>query len=74
MTLSELQQRIDVRHITSYGNYKVTIIYRGKKYWCITTDSLAVDCIWHDGAKFFYTERTALLALWNECKRKNNLR
>lgn len=74
MTLTELQQRVDVRPTSGYGHYKVTIEYRGKQYSCTTTDSMAVDCIWYGGAKFFYTERKALVALWNECKRKNNLR
>lgn len=74
MRLTELQQRINVQKTTSYGHYKVIIEYRGKRYYCTTTDSLAYDCIMFGGAKFFYTERTALLALWRECKRKNNLR
>lgn len=75
MKTSELQQRIDVRTTTSYGHYKVTIEYRGKQYSCITTDALAYDRYLDDDAKGkLYTARTACLALWRECKRKNNLR
>mgnify|MGYP000132211655 CR=1 FL=1 len=54
---------------------KVTIEYRGKQYSCTTTDSLAYDRYLDDDAKGkLYTARTACLALWRECKRKNNLR
>ena len=74
MSTSELQQRIDVRTTNSYGHYKVTIQFRGKQYSCITTDALAYDRYLDDEAKGFYTQRRACLALWNECKRKNNLR
>lgn len=74
MSTSELQLRINVQTTTSYGHYKVTIHYKGKQYSCITTNALAYDRYLDDDAKGFYTQRTACLALWNECKRKNNLR
>lgn len=73
MTTAQLSSRIDARTTTSYGHYKVTIKYRGKQYSCITTNALAYDKYMDEDAKGFYNQRRALLALWNECKRKNNL-
>jgi len=77
MTTQQLLERIDARKTTSYGHYRVTIQYRGKKYTCISNDSLAYDrhldteC-WYSRGKL-YTQKEALQTLWNECKRKNNL-
>jgi hypothetical protein len=73
MTTQELINRIDVRNTTSYGHYRVTIQYRGKEYNCTTTDSLAVDKHDNEDASGFYTQKSALMTLWRECKRKNNL-
>lgn len=74
MTTAQLSSRIDAKRITSYGNYKVSIIYRGKKYWCISTDSMAFDrYLDSDAKRGHYTQRDALKSFWNECKRKNNL-
>ena len=73
MTTKELKDRVSVSLTTMYGHYKVRIKYRGKEYSCITTDSLSYDAIkWHDEDE--KTERQALLSLYNECKRKNDLR
>lgn len=74
MTVSELSQRVDAVKTTSYGHYKVTIEYRGKKYSCISTDSMAYDRYLDDDAKTGYTQKDALKAFWSECKKKNNLR
>jgi len=73
MTTAQLSSRIDASRTSSYGHYKVTIQFRGKEYSCITTDALAYDRYLDDEAKGFYTQKGACLALWNECKRKNNL-
>ncbi len=74
MTTQQLLERIDVRSTTSYGHWKVTIRYRGKKYSCISNESLAVDRHMDDDSKGkLYTQKDALKILWNECKRKNNL-
>jgi hypothetical protein len=75
MNISELLQRIDARKTTSYGHYKVTIQYRGKEYSCISTDSQAFDrYLDGDATRGHYTQKDALKAFWNECKRRNNLR
>jgi hypothetical protein len=73
MTTQELLNRIDARTTSSYGHFRVTIEYRGKKYSCTTTDSMAYDKHLDEDAKGFHTQKSALKALWNECKRKNNL-
>lgn len=73
MTTQELINRIDVRTTTSYGHYRITIQYRGKQYSCTTNNSLAIDKHDDEYASGIYTQKSALLTLWNECKRKNNL-
>jgi hypothetical protein len=73
MTTVELYKRIDLALIY-YGHYRVVIKYRGKQYSCISTNTKAVDRINSDEKmKFYPTEKSALIALWNECKRANNL-
>lgn len=75
MTTQELLNRIDACTTTSYGHYKVTIQYRGKKYSCITTNSEAYDRYNDEERKGnrYYSQLDALKDLWRECKRKNNL-
>lgn len=78
MNVSELSQRVMVSGTTSYGHYKVEILYRGKWYRCTTNNSVAVDRHDDEEAKGpnyqgIYTQKEALKSLYNECKRKNNL-
>jgi len=73
MTTQQLLERVNVIGTSSYGHYKVSIIYRGKKYYCTTTNSLAYDIYLDEDSKGIYTQKFALKTLWNECKRKNNL-
>jgi hypothetical protein len=74
MTTQQFYHRIDLR-LSSYGHYRVTIQYRNKQYSCTTTNSMAVDRLNSDERMTFYpTEKSALIALWNECKRANNLK
>lgn len=79
MTTQELRGRITIQW-KGYGTYKVTIEYRGKCYSCTSHNSLAYDRIkgYADevpdrALKDFYTYKGALLALYDECKRANNL-
>jgi len=67
MTTVELYKRIDL-DLIYYGHYRVVIKYRGKQYSCISTNTKAVDRINSDEP-----DKSALLSLWNECKRANNL-
>lgn len=78
MTLKELSERVRNQWVGS-GTHRVYIIYRGKEYTCLTHNTLATDRLRHcyeiesrciEGGG---TEKQAYLALWNECKRKNNL-
>jgi len=75
MTRIELKRRISTR-FAGHGHFKVTIVYRGKDYSCITTNTLAIDKIGEERTtplEFYVTEKQALQALWEECKRKNTL-
>ena len=79
MTTQELRSRITVRW-KGYGTYKVTIEYRGKFYSCTSHNSLAYDRITgyayevpDRAVKDSYTYKGALQALFDECKRANDL-
>lgn len=75
MNTDELISRVYLS-FSGYGHYKVRIIYRGKDYTCTTTNMSAVDKVGEDERTpngIYVTEKQALLALYNECKRKNNL-
>jgi len=75
MTTQELKNRITTI-FSGYGHQKVTIEFRNKTYSCITTNTIATDRIGDEEIRpnaFYVTEKQALLALWDECKRKNNL-
>ena len=72
MKTQELAQRIFADKTSYYGHYKVTIIFRGKSYTCISTDSIAYDRYNDEDAKKG-VQKDALKSFWNECKRKNNL-
>ena len=79
MSKDELKSRITIRW-KGYGNYKVMIEYRGKFYYCTSHNSLAYDRIrgYSDNVsdrsvRDSYTYKGALQALWDECKRNNNL-
>jgi hypothetical protein len=74
MTLQELKERVKVERDGGYGSYKVTITYRGKSYWCHSNNSLAWDDLGSDEHRCYYmTDKQALLAFYDECKRKNHL-
>jgi hypothetical protein len=72
MTTQELKNRVFMNKTSSYGHYKIIIIYRGIVYTCITTNSMAYDRYDDDQAPRGI-QKDALKSLWNECKRKNNL-
>lgn len=60
---------------SGYGHYKITIVYRGKKYKCTTNNMEAIDEAREgDNVKGRLTRKQAFLSLYNECKRANNLR
>lgn len=75
MTTNQLKNRIRT-YFAGHGHFKLTIEYRGKIYSCTTTNTMAIDRIGDEKRTpkdFFTTEKEALLALWNECKRANDL-
>lgn len=74
-----------MKHITisfsGYGHFKISTTYRGKEYSAITTNTLAIDRYNDDdietavdNSKFYTTRNQAAKALYNEIKRKHNLR
>ena len=76
MTTLELQTRINT-YFSSYGHFIVSITYRDKEYTCTTTNTMAIDCMYNEGVdydRYYKTAKQALLALWDECKTKNNLK
>jgi len=75
MTAQELRSKIRIEP-KGYGHFKTTIEFRGKKYSCTTTNTLAIDKIGDTNKtpkSFYTTEKQALLSLWSECKSKNNI-
>lgn len=70
MTTHELSQRIMASKTSSYGHYKVEILFRGKWRAFTSTDSMAYDRYNDEDAKRgHYTQRDALRSFWNEGKR-----
>lgn len=77
LTEAQLRERMVVRRGSWYGHYEVEITYRGKKYTCTSTNSLAWDMNdWNPGEPraWYSSARQALQAFYDECKRKNGLR
>lgn len=45
MTIKELQDRIYNIRFSGYGHFSYTLEYRGKKYDCVTNDTISIDRI-----------------------------
>lgn len=78
MTLENIKDRILIRW-HGPGCYYVTITYRNKEYFCISHNSEAWDRVkYYDetparAERQGHTLKSAFLAFYNECKRKNNI-
>ena len=78
MTKQELLNKVSISW-KGYGTFNVTIEFRGKSYSCTSHNTLAYDRIRSDDSmseyrsEFGYTYKQALEALYDECKRANNL-
>ena len=79
MTTQELIDRINIQ-LKWYGTYNVEIEYRGETYSCTSHNSLAYDRISgyiyevpDRAIRGSYTYKGALQALYDECKRANDL-
>lgn len=78
MTLSELKNKVELGTCAN-GHFNVTIMYRGKKYTCTSTDTLAYDAAraWlkEDDTlgTSYYTPKQAYQALYDEVKSYHNL-
>lgn len=78
MNTQKLKDRVSY-NFSGHGHYKVTIIFRGKKYTSITTNMPAIDRVGdndnkRDTGKVYETPKQALRALYNEVKRLHNLK
>lgn len=74
MTLRELQDKIYRVGVCCSGQFEVVILYRNKLYRCKSNNTLAYDAIKSDERIGGYTPRQAMQSLYDECKRKNNLK
>lgn len=78
-TTAQLESAILVIESAGYGHKKVTILYRGKEYSHVTTNTLATDRLSEHAyisdreVSNSYTYKQALQALYNEVKRANDL-
>ena len=72
MTLAQLEERVTIG-VVKGGHFKVTIEYNGKVYSCISTNTMASDCIRY-GARNGYTRKQAFKSLYDYCKLQNNIR
>ena len=78
MTTEELVDRVRIRRI-GYGDYRVTIRYRGNEYCCRSTDSLAYDTITsylcgNNNCYYYKSPNQAYMSLYCVCKRVNGLK
>lgn len=76
MTTQQLKDRISTK-FAGHGHFKLEINFRGKKYSCTTTNTMAIDKIGRDDKRtpkrYYTTDKQALASLWNECKAKNDI-
>ena len=75
MTTQQLYDRMRIGFCAS-GQFSVEIDFRGNTYRCKSNNTLAYDCIRSENGELigYSSEKQALLSLWNECKRKNDLK
>lgn len=80
MTTKELLPKIYIGACTK-GRFNVVINYHGNDYHCASHNTTAYDrikgkddIISDTQIVYGYTLKQALLALWDECKRKNELK
>lgn len=75
ITEKQLRERVSVSTCCN-GQFTVTIQFKGKTYQCRSNNTLAYDMRnWEHGDErvYYHSARTALLALYDECKYKNHL-
>lgn len=78
MTLQELKNKVESIVKIGYGQWKVTINYRGKKYSYITNNSMAVDATTLDDnevrrGRFYTTKKKGYESLYDDCLHFNRL-
>lgn len=81
MKTRDLENKVVYVGVCLSGQFMIQIEYRGKRYGCRSNNTLAYDR--YKNSDYFlsdkqsmygYTYKQALLAMYEECKRKNNLK
>jgi hypothetical protein len=77
MNTNQLTRKVSFSFL-GYGHKRIVITFRGKEYHCISTNTDATDRISDDNDginknAYYTTKKQAYEALYNECKRANNL-
>ena len=77
MTTQDLKNRYLGYSFKNYGHFKIGFIFRNKGYFTTTTNTLAIDRIDDELPErtegYYTTQKQALLSLYNEVKKANDL-
>lgn len=77
MTLQQLKKRYLGARFKSYGHFKIGFVWRGKEYYSVTTNTMAIDRIddmpERTNKDYYVTQKQALTDLYNEVKRANDI-
>ena len=78
MTELDLVKRYLGSGLKSYGHFRVGFKFRGKEYYTITTNTMAIDRIDDEmptrtNKDYYVTQKQALTDLYNEVKRANGI-
>ena len=79
MTTQELKERYLGSSFKGRGHFRVGFTFRGKEYFAITTNTMAIDRIDDEmpertNGAYYVTQKQALGALYGEVLRVNNLK
>ena len=81
MTTQDFYKRVSLGPCLR-GHFTITILFRNKEYKCTSTNTLAIDALSDYCADYnsrssdnhyYKTYKQAFVALWEECKAKNDL-
>lgn len=78
MTTEQLKERYLGAGFKSYGHFKIGFVWRGKEYYSVTTNTMAIDRIDDEmpertNKDYYVTQKQALTDLYNEVKRANGI-
>lgn len=65
---------------TGYGHFRISITIGEKEYWCITSDTMAIDAAFDDfyddedhSGSYYESQEEARIALASEIESKNEI-